>query len=57
MNNNVYQNAQIFSDVDTIATGGKGDREIFVYKATKAGKFTKKHCLRGHTGESKFIGK
>ena len=33
-----------------IATGGKGDREIFVYKAGKAGKLTKLHCLRGHTG-------
>ena len=33
-----------------IATGGRGDREIFVYKASKAGKFTKQHCLRGHTG-------
>ena len=33
-----------------IATGGRGDREIFVYKASKAGKFAKQHCLRGHTG-------
>ena len=33
-----------------IATGGRGDREIFVYKASKAGKIAKQHCLRGHTG-------
>lgn len=33
-----------------IATGGKGDREIFVYQASKEGKLTKMHCLRGHTG-------
>ena len=39
-----------YSEVDTVATGGKGDREIFVYKANKAGKFTQLHCLRGHTG-------
>ena len=37
-------------NVDTIATGGKGDREIFVYKASKLGKLSKQHCLRGHTG-------
>jgi len=37
-------------EFDMIATGGRGDREIFVYKASKAGKFTKQHCLRGHTG-------
>ena len=41
-----------YSEVDTVATGGKGDREIFVYKANKAGKFTQLHCLRGHTGTS-----
>jgi len=35
---------------DVIATGGKGDREIFVYKSSKLGKLTKTHCLRGHTG-------
>ena len=40
----------IHSEVDTVATGGKGDREIFVYKANNAGKLTKLHCLRGHTG-------
>ena len=40
-----------YSEVDTVATGGKGDREIFVYKANKAGKLTKLHCLRGHTGK------
>ena len=39
-----------YSEVDTVATGGKGDREIFVYKGNKAGKLTKLHCLRGHTG-------
>ena len=39
-----------YSEVDTVATGGKGDREIFVYKANNAGKLTKLHCLRGHTG-------
>ena len=33
-----------------IATGGRGDREIFIYKASKTGKFAKQHCLRGHTG-------
>ena len=38
--------------MDTVATGGKGDREIFVYKANNAGKLTKLHCLRGHTGTS-----
>ena len=33
-----------------VATGGRGDLEIFVYKASKTGKFAKQHCLRGHTG-------
>lgn len=36
---------------DIVATGGKGDREIFVYEATKSGKLTKLHCFRGHTGK------
>ena len=40
----------IFSETDVIATGGKGDREIFIYKASNLGKLTKQHCLRGHTG-------
>ena len=42
--------ALIFSETDVIATGGKGDREIFIYKASNLGKLTKQHCLRGHTG-------
>merc|ERR1712223_1316355 len=37
-------------EVNLVATGGKGDREIFVYKASKLGKLSKQHCLRGHTG-------
>ena len=42
---------QFFRDnADMIATGGRGDREIFIYKASKTGKFAKQHCLRGHTG-------
>ena len=40
----------VCSDTDMVATGGRGDREIFVYKASKTGKFAKQHCLRGHTG-------
>ena len=39
---------------DVIATGGKGDREIFVYKSSKLGKLTKTHCLRGHTGKNRI---
>ena len=44
-------------NVDTIATGGKGDREIFVYKASKLGKLSKQHCLRGHTGMYTYFSK
>ncbi len=34
---------------EMVATGGKGDREIFVYKSS-TGKLTQMHCLRGHNG-------
>lgn len=35
---------------DVVATGGKGDREIFVYDVSEQGKLSKRHRLQGHKG-------
>ena len=42
--------SRFFRDSDTIATGGRGDHEVFIYKATKVGKLSRQHCLKGHSG-------
>ena len=36
---------------DLVATGGRGDKAIFVYEASKAGKLQKKLKLEGHSGQ------
>ena len=35
---------------DFIATGGRGDKAIFVYKSSNEGKFNRLFKLQGHTG-------
>ena len=37
-------------NADFIATGGRGDKAIFVYKASNEGKFNRLFKLQGHTG-------
>jgi len=43
----VYQSVD---GCDTVATGGKGDKAIFVYSASNQGKLTKRFKLQGHKG-------
>ena len=37
-------------NADYVATGGRGDKAIFVYKISKEGKFNRLFKLQGHTG-------
>ena len=37
-------------DCDIVATGGKGDKALFIYNVSKQGKFSKKYKLEGHKG-------
>ncbi len=38
---------------DIVATGGRGDKTIFVYNSTKFGELERKHKLHGHSGRVK----
>ena len=35
---------------DIVATGGRGDKSIFIYHSTTLGKLERKHKLHGHAG-------
>ena len=37
-------------NADFVATGGRGDKAIFVYKVSNEGKFNRIFKLQGHTG-------
>ena len=36
---------------DIVATGGRGDKAIFIYNSTNAGKLERRHKLHGHAGK------